>query len=437
VPLPDRDTIKSDLASLIRERGIVSPSEAYVALADNWGLTSEERARIRGGRSLYEHEIRWARQELVLEGVLQPTDVAGRAAWQLADPSTHGGAASKDGSLSRMITGFLDPHAWFLSQWLPQYESTVREVKRAIEARRTDAAIELVWRQKDNSVSNAGQGVMAAQEIDAHIDFFRSITLDIASDPSPKTFDKVLADATRQQSVKHLSKIPRLLIARAFATISPDRYHTTVDSTKHERVVDWFEKHTTFRSTAGNWAHRAAELGRYLGGLKDLGDSVFVRNMFPWFVFTQLEGKDGRPAFTPGHKSRVLAGTGTNRIGIETINLRHNLLVETLYAELVDEYGRKVVGTEQPSGLGGFVDAVVKLGDARYWIYEVKVATTASEAIRQALGQLLEYAFREGAWNPQKIFVVGEPALDEGSRRFLSRLRSQFELPVEYRQVIA
>ncbi len=437
MPLPDRNTIKKDLVSLIRERGTISPSVAYVELADKWGLTPEERAKIRGGRSLLEHEIRWARQESVQKGVLQTTDASGRAAWRLADVPAHRSTPSADGSLSRMITGFLDPNSWFLSQWLPRYEGAVSDVKRAIEARRIDAAIEIVWRQKDNAVSNAGQGVLAAREIEAHSDFFRSITRDIASDPSPRVFDKVMADANRQQSTKHLSKIPRLLIARAFATISPDKYHTTVDSSKHERVVDWFEEHTSFRSTAGNWAHRAAELSRYLRELTDLGDSVLIRNMFPWFVFTQLEGKGGRPVFTPGHKSRLRAGVGTNRVGIEYIKLRHNLLVETLYAELVDEHGRKVVGTEQPSGLGGFVDAVVKLGDARFWIYEVKVATTASDAIRQALGQLLEYAFREGAWNPQKMFVVGEPALDEGSRKFLSRLRREFELPVEYRQVIA
>jgi len=124
------------------------------------------------------------------------------------------------------------------------------------------------------------------------------------------------------------------------------------------------------------------------------------------------------------------------QVAIGSTVLRHNLLVDSLYAQLVDEHGRAAVGTEQPSGLGGFVDAVVKRNDKRYWIYEVKVSTTASDAIRQALGQLLEYAYREGAWNPERLYVVGEEPIDEKSRKFLSRLRAQFGMPIDYRQVV-
>jgi hypothetical protein len=158
--------------------------------------------------------------------------------------------------------------------------------------------------------------------------------------------------------------------------------------------------------------------------------------MFPWFVFTQLSSKNGRPVFSPGHRTRSSVGAGRSRDVIQSVVLRHNVLVKALYAELVDEHGGLMVGTEQASGLGGFVDAVVKRSAQRYWIYEVKVAATASDAIRQALGQLLEYAYRPGAWNPERMYVVGEPAIDARSRRFLARLRDDFGLPIEYRRVI-
>jgi hypothetical protein len=335
-----------------------------------------------------------------------------------------------------MIQGFLDPDGWFLSQWLPRYEGAVGAVKRSIAEGRIDEAVDIIWLQQDNAVSHAGQGTLAKREIKAHKDYFRSITLDIAGDPTPETFDRVLADAERRRSLGRLSKVPRLLIARAFAATAPERYHTTVDGAKHDRVIAWFEKHTSFRATAGNWAHRAAELSRYLSAITDLGESVFIRNMFPWFVFTQLVSKHGRPTFTHGHRPRAQAGTGRGRVKIGSIALRHNLLVETLYAELVDEHGRVAVGTEQPSGLGGFVDAVVKRDDRHYWIYEVKVAASASDAIRQALGQLLEYGYREGAWNPEKLYVVGEAAIDAESRKFLNRLRKEFGLPLEYRRIV-
>jgi hypothetical protein len=414
----------------------VTPAEAYAALADAWGLTLEERARIRGGRRLYEHEIRWARQELVIEGVIQTTRATGKGAWKLSDTSGGTEHSRFDSTLSRMIQGFLDPDKWFISEWLPRYEETIGLVNRAIAAGSFEEAIDAIWRQQDNSVSNAGQGVLSSNEVDSRRAFFIRITRDIAADPSPATFARILRAAEHERRVGHLSKVPRLLIARAFATIAPDRYHTTVDAAKHERVIGWFQKHTGFRGTDGSWTHRAAELSRYLAGIPEFGDSALVRNMFPWFVFTQLDGKNGVPVFTPGHRKRLRVTSGGAHPETHTINLRHNLLVENLYAELIDEQDAKAVGTEQPSGLGGFVDAVVRHTEKRYWIYEVKVATTASDAIRQALGQLLEYAFREGAWNPQRMFVVGEPALDEGSRRFLARLRKQFRLPIEYRQIV-
>lgn len=386
---------------------------------------------------MYEHEIRWARQELVIQGVIQTTRATGKGAWKLSDSSSNVAYSGSENTLSRMIDGFLDPDAWFLNQWLPAYEEAVERVKRSLVQGQLDDALEIIWMQQDNAVSHAGRGILAKREVDAHRDYFASITRDIARRPTPETFGEVLVDVERHRSQKLLSKVPRLLVARAFAAIAPERYHTTVDAAKHDRVIAWFETHTSFRGTEGNWAHKAAELSHYLSGIRELGDSVLIRNMFPWFVFTQLRSKNGRPAFTPGHRPRTPVGAGRGRVAIESTVLRHNSLVETLYAELVDEHGRTAVGTEQPSGLGGFVDAVVKRNDKRYWIYEVKVAATASDAIRQALGQLLEYGYREGAWNPERLYVVGEATIDAESKKFLSRLRADFGIPIEYRQVVA
>jgi hypothetical protein len=51
------------------------------------------------------------------------------------------------------------------------------------------------------------------------------------------------------------------------------------------------------------------------------------------------------------------------------------------------------------------------------------------------MGRLLEYAFREGGLEPAGLTVVGEPALDEFTARYLERLRSSFSLPIEYLQI--
>lgn len=115
------------------------------------------------------------------------------------------------------------------------------------------------------------------------------------------------------------------------------------------------------------------------------------------------------------------------------MELRHNAIQAELFAHLKKQFER--VKTECPTGTGGFADAVAWLPDGRCQLYEIKVAESAVEVIRQAMGQLLEYAFRKGGLEPVRLFAVGEPQVDELSLEFLSRLRVQFNLNVEYLRI--
>lgn len=51
------------------------------------------------------------------------------------------------------------------------------------------------------------------------------------------------------------------------------------------------------------------------------------------------------------------------------------------------------------------------------------------------MGQLLEYGFREGGIEPVMLFAVGEHPLDEVTQSFLTRLRIDFNLAIEYVQI--
>jgi hypothetical protein len=69
------------------------------------------------------------------------------------------------------------------------------------------------------------------------------------------------------------------------------------------------------------------------------------------------------------------------------------------------------------------------------YLYEIKVTFTAADAVREAMGQLLEYGFRKGGLDPQKLFVVAEPALDTETAAFLTRMTNEFGLNIEYLQI--
>ncbi len=117
-------------------------------------------------------------------------------------------------------------------------------------------------------------------------------------------------------------------------------------------------------------------------------------------------------------------------------NLRHNILQGALYRRLAAEYGVDNVRTEQPSGVGTLIDAVVHTNN-EYWFYEIKTALTPRACLRDAIGQLLEYSFWPGAQEPTRFIVLGETPLDKDGEEYLRRLIERFSLPIEYDVITA
>jgi hypothetical protein len=116
------------------------------------------------------------------------------------------------------------------------------------------------------------------------------------------------------------------------------------------------------------------------------------------------------------------------------IALRHNLLQAKLCEVLTRRFGRDNVGVEILTGVGTRVDAVV-LREDETWFYEIKTALAARACIREAMAQLVEYAYWPDATRAHRLIVVGEPTLDDEAESFLRRLRTQFSLPIFYQQL--
>ena len=94
-----------------------------------------------------------------------------------------------------------------------------------------------------------------------------------------------------------------------------------------------------------------------------------------------------------------------------------------------------LIGDEIPSGNGGRIDLVAELSIGRYIFYEIKPADLARDAIRQALPQLLEYAYRKGGIEAERLVIVSQAPLDQDSAEFLAKLREK-GLPVCYQQIV-
>lgn len=116
------------------------------------------------------------------------------------------------------------------------------------------------------------------------------------------------------------------------------------------------------------------------------------------------------------------------------IDIRHSEIQYKLITMLEEKYGKDNVSPENPC-CQNRIDAVVKY-ESEYFFYEIKIANTAKSCIRQAIGQLLEYAYWPGEKRASRIIVVGEHSLNEEGIKYLKFLKTQFTLPVEYMQVV-
>lgn len=136
--------------------------------------------------------------------------------------------------------------------------------------------------------------------------------------------------------------------------------------------------------------------------------------------------------WSPGNKARVIATTFDRPAQTVEKSLRHNQLQAALFEHLKSIHGDGVSG-EQITADGTYVDvAVCQSGEYTY--YEIKTGLSAQSCIREALGQLLEYSHWPGAQPAARLFIVGEPPLDDDAKVYLQTLRKQYSLPLEYRR---
>ena len=85
--IPDRPRIKDALVKFIAEKGgerlSVTTRQAYLGLAEKLQLTQADLERERESDNHWQNEVRWARQDLVAEGILLPVSESGHGRWQL------------------------------------------------------------------------------------------------------------------------------------------------------------------------------------------------------------------------------------------------------------------------------------------------------------------------------------------------------------------
>lgn len=147
------------------------------------------------------------------------------------------------------------------------------------------------------------------------------------------------------------------------------------------------------------------------------------------------EGPISEFLFKPGHTPKKTGSVSVNASDKSTSLLLHNQLQNMLFENLVKQYGENCVGTEVSTGNGTSIDIVVKT-DRFCWFYEIKTASSVKACIRQAIPQLLEYAYWHGSNDKaDRLIIVSPKKITYQAEVYLGFLRSQFRLPIYYEQL--
>ena len=115
------------------------------------------------------------------------------------------------------------------------------------------------------------------------------------------------------------------------------------------------------------------------------------------------------------------------------INQLHNDIQNRLYTFLSDRLGTECVGTELDTGQGTSIDLVTKHNGV-ITFFEIKTSHSVRASIRQAIPQLLEYAYWPAGKRADELVIVSHLPLTKVAGHYLIYLREVFKLPLSYRQ---
>jgi hypothetical protein len=125
--------------------------------------------------------------------------------------------------------------------------------------------------------------------------------------------------------------------------------------------------------------------------------------------------------------------TDTRRAMEETdVTHIHYQMQLLLYDSLVAALGLDKVSCEGATSSGRPADIIVSLPDG-YELFEIKTALAPRDCVREAMGQLLEYAYWPGSPDFNALWIVGPSPIDSETQEHLDGLRERFGIPVGYR----
>lgn len=165
----------------------------------------------------------------------------------------------------------------------------------------------------------------------------------------------------------------------------------------------------------------------------------YMELLYEIYGLEQNESTDNPPLVRPKDLASILASKRSNlmvakstspqiRSGAKSYIAKqnHNKIQESLIRRLIKEHGEAAVRREENR-----VDVKLVLPD-QIVFYEVKSASYPYFCIREALGQVIEYVFRDQDTRKKRIVVVGQYPPNPSDQNFIEFVRSLLNIEFSY-----
>jgi len=137
--------------------------------------------------------------------------------------------------------------------------------------------------------------------------------------------------------------------------------------------------------------------------------------------------------FSSGHNIRKEKALYSRKKIDKEQALFHNQMQNDIYKQFVSEFGAENVSTENNTGLHTMIDVVVKVGED-FIFYELKGYNSIKKCIREALSQLMEYAYFPNQNRARELIIISHNPVDKQTVDYLKKLREEFKIPIFYQQ---
>lgn len=168
-------------------------------------------------------------------------------------------------------------------------------------------------------------------------------------------------------------------------------------------------------------------------------DDTKYKRYQPYKLTTELEELVNRNievlpklVFKYGRTNSKNSYTLSKSKGSRVVKKLHVEILENLYEFLHKRNNEENISLEKSTVNGKIIDILERTDDNKYNFYEAKTSNSGLTNIRDAIGQILEYALADDSIIANKLIIVGPANLKKTEENYLNRLQNSIKVSLEY-----